>query len=427
MRRAVMLTAIFILTATTFGARAASPSIATFADPNGSVTWSGTIAGPAIMPGDPSQCNALGYAAGACDRFTVDVELPAHYWATHHGSVEFAIHWDERDSTERDLDLFVEDPAGNVVARSTGQDSEAEIAFAHDLPNGLYDVYVVAVSSPDDDIAYDGLVDVEPDRALDAPGHGHDLLPDLVSLPTKTVMIATAQYLVDPVHNTVLSCYPEESVDSQKNGEDVATRCLRFDQIVEDAGEGPLTLRFNPADNPSAPSMYQVIDRSDGTSYERFAGTGEFHPVHAHWHYTGFGFAQLFDMHGNMVVQGKKRGFCLIDVEFPHFTMKGNDPRTTSFPGCQTPGADGNILEGIGRGWADNYNWFLADQYLDITNVPDGMYRLAVTANPNAFAPTDAAPGLLESDLSNNTSSVTICLAGLLAAIIDSPDGSCLF
>ena len=37
---------------------------------------------------------------------------------------------------------------------------------------------------------------------------------------------------------------------------------------------------------------------------------------------------------------------------------------------------------GISVGAADVYPWFIADQYLDVTNVPDGRYLLRVEINP---------------------------------------------
>ena len=425
MRRLFIGCAITVLLGTTFVARGSEPNLGSFSDPNGAVTWTGSTFGPVVTAGDPSQCNALGYAAGVCDRFSVSLELPDGYWTAHPGSVEFAIRWDEKDSTERDLDLFVQDAQGNEVARSAGEDSEAEVAFAHGLANGVYDVYVVVVSSPDTPIDYEGRIEVESDAVLDPAGTGHDLLPDLVSIPTKTLRMATGEYLVNPVENPALSCYPEESADTDKNG-GITTRCLRFDQIVANLGAGPLELRFNPTDDAQSPPMVQRIYRSDGSSRDRFAGTGEFHPIHAHWHFTGFGYARLLDTGAHVVVEGRKRGFCLIDVEFAMWAQHGNDARTTSFPGCQVPDASGTIVEGIGRGWADNYNWFLADQYLDVTGVADGVYELQVIANPSAFAPTAGSPGIQESDVSNNTSHNWICMHGSDAAIIAGPSAPCV-
>jgi hypothetical protein len=40
------------------------------------------------------------------------------------------------------------------------------------------------------------------------------------------------------------------------------------------------------------------------------------------------------------------------------------------------------MVNGISPGWADVYNWFLADQYIEISGVPDGVYVIETHANP---------------------------------------------
>jgi hypothetical protein len=40
------------------------------------------------------------------------------------------------------------------------------------------------------------------------------------------------------------------------------------------------------------------------------------------------------------------------------------------------------MVNGISAGWADVYNWFLADQYIEISGVPDGVYVIETVANP---------------------------------------------
>lgn len=433
MGRSRVLTIIAVLgvMASVPAARGAEPNLGTLSDTNGTVSWSGLIDGPTLAPSDPGQCGGVAlerYLAGAsrmCDRFTLFLNLPADTWAQTPGSVEFAIRWDDYDSTERDLDLYVLDSSGAVVAKSSGMDSEAEVAFLHAPPNGLYDVVVAASTSPDP-IEYDGRIEVEPDPVLDTPGH--DLLPDLVSLAPKTVMVGTGEYYISLAHNPAVSCYPEETTDTTKGGDGPPLRCLRFDQIVANLGQGRLELRFDPGENFLSPTMWQRIYRSDGSTRDVIAGVGEFHPVHAHWHYTGFGLAALYDTAGNRVSLGRKRGFCMVDVLFAMWGQKGNDPRRTSFPGCQLPGADGWITEGMDVGWADNYNWFLADQYLDVTNVPNGhVYRLDVIANPNAIDAykTPDTPAVLESDITNNVSHTWVCLRSSGATIVAGPDAPC--
>ena len=411
-------------------ATGSQPMTGELSDPAASVSWSGRFGTPFATAGSPEQCRpgpegTQPVSAVLCDRFLLNLNLPEGYWASHPGSLEVAIRWDEQDSTMRDLDLFIFDSDGNQVGQSAGQDSEAEVAFIHTPANGLYDIYVVPVSSPND-LSYEGLIDIEPDATVDPNNHG-DLLPDLVSVATTKLMVATGEYYVDPVTNNVVSCYPEEMLDSAKSqsGESYPTRCLRFDQIVANLGAGRLELRFDPSDGVTVPYMYQRVYRADGTHHDDQVDEMEFHAIHGHWHYKGFGRGELYDASGNLVVQGKKRGFCLVDVQFPMWGQQGNEPRRNSFPGCQLP-TDGNwVVEGIDRGWADNYNWFLADQFLDISNVADGKYRLDVIANPNGIDDDPSTPSLLESDYSNNRVSTWICLHGQDASILEGPSATC--
>jgi Lysyl oxidase len=62
---------------------------------------------------------------------------------------------------------------------------------------------------------------------------------------------------------------------------------------------------------------------------------------------------------------------------------------------------------GISVGAADVYPWYLADQYLDITNLPDGRYLLRVEINPSGK--------LIEKTRANNVAITCVDLRGDLA------------
>jgi hypothetical protein len=245
------------------------------------VTWSGHFE-PILAPGIVEQCqlpNPLGPIT-LCDHFVLSVDLPTAYWTSNPGSVEVAVRW-PTVSNDRDLDVFVYKD-GASVGSSTGQDSSAEVAFLPSAGNGTYDVYVVPISFSVP-IDYEARVEVESRPAVEPP---RDLLPNMTTIEPATLRIATAQYLTDLVTNQVISCYPEETLDSDEN---LPTRCLRFDQIAANLGEGPLELRYRlvAAENPSAilaPDLRQIIYRSDGSTRYEVAETMEFHPIHGHWH-----------------------------------------------------------------------------------------------------------------------------------------------
>lgn len=57
---------------------------------------------------------------------------------------------------------------------------------------------------------------------------------------------------------------------------------------------------------------------------------------------------------------------------------------------------------GLSVGWGDQYRWTLPDQYIDVTSLDSGKYRLIAHADPLGW--------FAESDESNNVTWVDIAL-----------------
>jgi hypothetical protein len=104
---------------------------------------------------------------------------------------------------------------------------------------------------------------------------------------------------------------------------------------------------------------------------------------HGHAHYEGYGDYRLFDSNGNLVPAGHKNGFCVID-------LCGHGQYT-----C------GNM--GISVNCWDSYGASTQCQWIDITDVPTGDYRVAVIINskhlPDAF-------GHYETNYANNAQQI---------------------
>lgn len=404
--RVLTLTVVAALATLSTPVRAADPSLGTLQTVDDVLAFSGAFA-PIVTPAVVEQC-----AVATCDRYVLVVDLPVG--ADQGTSVEVAVRWPS-ESTDTDLELYVTDASGATVGSSTGLDSSAEVVH---LPtrNGVYDVWV-APSTLTEALTYEGRVEIERAPQVEPL---RELLPNMTTLEPHTLRIGTGEYYVDPVRNDVVSCYPEETTDPDER---IPTRCLRFDQIAYNDGAGPLELRFAPLDPASggSPALRQRVVSSDGTWRERIAESQmEFHAIHGHWHYSGFGLGALFvDGDAQPVRVSQKKGFCLIDVDFEAWGAKGNGPRRNSAPGCLAPDPDqgGDVVMGITNGWADVYNWFLADQFIDITGLPDGVYRLEITADPNDT--------LLESDETDNASSTWICISGNAVAKVAGPSAAC--
>lgn len=351
------------------------------------ISWAGSfrdigaVSAPELYA-EPSSCERV-----PCRSFLLDVELPTGAWADSPGGIQIAIDWAPRE--ENDLDLYVYSQDGRLVGESDGVfASTGESVRLRKAPNGLYRIVIVprlVIGT----MSYRGFAEVEreadrnPIRAL---------LPNLVALPARNPHLRTGAYFADPQAGGTPSCYPEEVAEQG------ARRCLRFDQVVANFGEGPFELRYRIEGMSRDQQLRQRIYLSDGSFTDTAVDTYEFHPVHAHFHYKNFAQAFLYRIQddGSLqeIRQSRKNGFCMIDVENRRFgsdatgrPYKGESPRTYYFPRCNVPsehdGRGAAMVNGISVGWADVYNWFLADQYIEISGVPDGTYVLKTVANPS--------------------------------------------
>jgi len=371
----------------------------------------------------------------ACDTFRLTVALGPGYWRQHGaGAVEVAIRWPYDGII--DLDLQVMNAAGKVVAKSTAVDSNSESVFIHNAPDGVYTVQVIPSNTFNPGnrvarVAYEGLAQIEP-LAVDPKGTGHPKLPNLIAFAPDGFHVASALNLIPIPEDPLVSCYPEETIQNPAH----PTKCLRFNQTIANIGEGPLELRFDMKGilTPSKADdlMLQRIYNSDGTYTDRFADRYVFHAVHAHIHYVGFGRSILYGYNavlgrrtngGRPVRVGKKVGFCVGDIRFldQYWGATGNGPRQWAFPSCNIPksvdlsGPAAWMVQGVDVGWADVYGWNLADQYIDITGVPNGVYEILQIANPRH--------SVIEQSYADNCSSTVIRLSGKKVTALSSRTG----
>lgn len=124
-------------------------------------------------------------------------------------------------------------------------------------------------------------------------------------------------------------------------------RLLRFDTVLINSGDGDLV----------------VGDRSDPNN--PYAPFFEYAVCHGHYHIRDFSTYELLDG-SNVVVASRKQGFCFLD------SLKYGGGKSAGYT-C--------ALQGITSGWADWYFKQLTGQWIDITGVPEGDYRVRVTIN----------------------------------------------
>lgn len=373
-------------------------------DVSDQILWTGNpVTGSTTAIAVPEAC-----AAQTCDTYEIDLDLPAG--ALDGDGLQVMIRWpDEND----DLDLFVYGPDGALVGESAGPVSRGEGIIVRDAANGTYRVLIVPVVA--EEVVYEGLAEIEFATAVEPL---RETLPDLISLPARHLRIATSAYLFDlPVPSMPNGCYPEEMAEQG------ALRCLRFDQVLANVGDGPFEMRYR-IDGMASEETRDLVQRiysSDGSWRERFADTYVFHPTHAHFHYENFAQSHLYRSNANgdnlgLAKSGRKNGFCMVDVEPAWWGDKGDAARTYIPPGCLLPTeadpetGELSALSGISVGWADVYNWYLPDQFIEISGLEDGFYILENIA--------DQAGTVEEVDDTNNAACVLIRLTGDDAQIL---------
>jgi hypothetical protein len=404
---AALAATLVALTLTAGPGAAADRSAVRVTDAGPARLWTGTVRADGPTDHRVPEC-----AAVHCDRLRLTVALPPGTWRRP-GGLQVAIRWP--GATEGALGLLVY-RGGRLVAKSTAGVGIAQSLLIPSAANGTYDVYVAygvtfGAVDPDPVIAYEGLAEVEyapPAKPL------RDLLPDLQALPQENVTYDNPGSIFGDTAEPGQSCFDSE------RAEQGAVQCLRFDQVLQNVGEGPVELRFaRESDVRQDEPVTQRIYRSNGAYSDRSAGLVEFHPVHGHYHFKGFAQSELWlaDASGTPVgtepaAVGDKVSFCVADTDLVSFGRKGDAPLSYPAPDCLDPkqvvGATEYFWYGISRGWADRYNWYLPDQYIDTAGLADGRYVL--------FTRVDPEEKLVEADDANNCGTVIVELSGLATA-----------
>lgn len=405
---------VIALALSVYAAVAASGTLKNTAQP---VLWSGSVG-----PEDPSINEIPECANTRCERFDLTVDLPGGVWNNKPGGVQVAIRWGGQ--VFDNLRLYVY-RGGTRLASGEGIISVAQSVLLPMAADGQYRIYVVRdPDSPSPSIAYQGLAEVEysPNEHPVRP-----LLPDFEIRPQRNLSFDPGGIFFDNISTQYPTCYETEVL------EEGARLCLRFDQNFANVGEGSMDLRFSlpHGQTPPTANAFQRIHWSNGHFEDRLAGQVEFHAAHGHYHFKSFGLSSLWriDNAGNpeahplrralprratgaqLTRAGRKVSFCLADIAIDFWARKGDGPRTYNAPDCLSPASTDGVhdffVQGITSGWMDVYDWYLPDQYMEVSGVPDGIYLLQTEADPDAL--------LVEADKSNNCGGVYIRLSNMAA------------
>jgi hypothetical protein len=192
---------------------------------------------------------------------------------------------------------------------------------------------------------------------------------------------------------------------------------FRFDSVIYNNGPGVLEVRRTSGITyqrtytgglPGAPDDDRelVLGRPGEQNALRYSAAFG----HNHFHSQRIAAYELLTTTGAPVTSAAKNlaGFCLYD-------SWGNDSSPTQYyapdgTSCMQgqPDYTGDLDMGISPGWGDLYNSQLWDQWVDVTDVTPGQYRLAATVNPQGIYE--------EKDTGNNTVSVPVTIPGVIAS-----------
>lgn len=178
---------------------------------------------------------------------------------------------------------------------------------------------------------------------------------------------------------------------------------LRLSNGTANIGNGPLHLfGVEPGATDSTQDVMQRVYLDDDSYYDRLAGRFIYHPEHGHIHFEDWAIYRLREVVdsngvGDLIAEGSKTSFCILDLGVYDNTLPGFDPNG-SFFSC------GSQTQGLSVGWIDVYSLGLPGQNIDITGIPDGMYWLESEVDPN--------DDVLEADETNNVTRILINLGG---------------
>lgn len=183
---------------------------------------------------------------------------------------------------------------------------------------------------------------------------------------------------------------------------------LRFSTTGWNSGQGPLELRAGTIDRDAGrQNVMQRIYNSDGTFVDVLAGQYVWHEAHNHFHFEDYATYTLqpIDAPGASERYGQKTTFCVMDTSRINTKLPGA-PKKAYYSTC------GNTVQGMSVGWGDTYGYQLAGQEIDVTDMPNGVYRLQIVLDPKNK--------LVEGDDADNTSLVDIRLADGTVSVLGS-------
>jgi hypothetical protein len=186
---------------------------------------------------------------------------------------------------------------------------------------------------------------------------------------------------------------------------------LRFSTTIVNVGAGPFQVRGQRSStgDPDMSVTQHVFQEGGGRrdvatpATMFYSGDG-----HNHWHVRDLERYELKRLdNGVKVGTGAKHGFCFWDNVAYRLSLPGA-PQSRVYSGCGTA-SNLTVTVGLSVGWGDRYPSTLVGQYIDITGLTAGSYRLIATADPsNWFVESNGANNATWVDLQIRSNDVSV-------------------
>ncbi len=176
--------------------------------------------------------------------------------------------------------------------------------------------------------------------------------------------------------------------DLQAERADDGRLLLRFTATIVNVGAGPMEVRAMRQGDDLGPGVQRVYGEdgefTDVTGDATFFWAGD---GHDHWHATDLQGYRVESLDGGTdTAVSEKHGFCLFD----NLMHEGFEDRAPDAPVYECPDSQSaaSIQMGLSVGWEDIYPATLPNQFIDISDLRAGRYRLWAEADPS----TDERP-----------------------------------
>jgi hypothetical protein len=163
-------------------------------------------------------------------------------------------------------------------------------------------------------------------------------------------------------------------------------RLLRFTTIFVNQGPGPFELRgHRDSTRDSTMDINQIMYRWGGDKRRiatkgiaRYSGDG-----HDHWHVQDVVTYEAWKLNdpASTARRGAKTGFCFFDTTAWKLSL--SHARQSPYykqEWCGTKSVLANRV-GVSVGWGDRYPWNFAYQWIDISGLPGGVYKVRATVD----------------------------------------------